>query len=113
MAEIPSSRLRPQTIVIARLCYVVSGIFWGQIYPRFVNEPPQGWGVGGKFGFLFLGTNALLVLYCYLRLPETMGKTFGELDVLFVHKVPARKFRHAVVDEFSDSITYGEAIESR
>ena len=29
------------------------------------------------------------------------GRTYGELDVLFERKVPARKFKSTVVDQFS------------
>ena len=29
-----------------------------------------------------------------------LGRTYGELDILFERKVPARKFKHSVVDMY-------------
>jgi MFS transporter, SP family, general alpha glucoside:H+ symporter len=40
----------------------------------------------------------------YPRVPK--GRTYGELDVLFEHKVPARKFASTKVDQFA-----GEHVE--
>lgn len=34
-------------------------------------------------------------------MPEPKGRTFGELDILFERKTPARDFKHAVVDQFA------------
>jgi SP family general alpha glucoside:H+ symporter-like MFS transporter len=39
-----------------------------------------------------MGANILFIVYCYLRLPELRGRTYGVLDVLFANKVPAKKF---------------------
>ena len=49
-------------------------------------------------------------IYCYFRLPEPKGRTYGELDVLFEQRVSARKFSTTAVDQFSsghrvDSVT--------
>lgn len=35
----------------------------------------------------------LLIVWSYFRLPETRGKTFEDLDIMFAKRVPARKFR--------------------
>jgi hypothetical protein len=40
-------------------------------------------------------------------LPETKGRSFDELDVLFAKKVSARKFKSTVVDTFDESETAG------
>lgn len=32
-----------------------------------------------------------------------MGRTFGEIDLLFDNHVPARKFKYTAVDQFSQS----------
>jgi SP family general alpha glucoside:H+ symporter-like MFS transporter len=44
---------------------------------------------------------SLEVLQSYFRLPEPKGRSYGELDILFEEKVPARKFKSTKVDEFS------------
>lgn len=36
------------------------------------------------------------------RLPEPKGRTYGELDVLFENRVPAREFRRTKVDQFRE-----------
>ena len=58
-----------------------------------------------SLGFFWAGVNALLVTWCYFRLPEPKGRTYGELDVLFEHKVSARKFHKTNVDTFSGEHT--------
>jgi len=40
----------------------------------------------------------LCIIWCYFRLPETKDRTFGEIDLLFEHKVPARKWKSTKVD---------------
>jgi SP family general alpha glucoside:H+ symporter-like MFS transporter len=43
----------------------------------------------------------LCLAWTYFRLPEPKGRTYGEIDILFERRVPARKFRETEVDEFS------------
>jgi SP family general alpha glucoside:H+ symporter-like MFS transporter len=98
VVEIPAANVRPQTVVLARASYVVSSIAFGQLYPRFINEKPDGWGLGGKAGYVFFPINIALAVYLWWRLPETIGRTFAEIDILFQAKVPARRFRSTKVD---------------
>jgi MFS transporter, SP family, general alpha glucoside:H+ symporter len=46
----------------------------------------------------------LCVIYTYFRVPEPRGRTFAELDVLFEHRVSARKFASTQVDVFGASV---------
>ncbi|RSH95719.1 hypothetical protein EHS25_000811 [Saitozyma podzolica] len=71
-----------------------------QLFPRFLTAKPDGWDLGGKCGFIFVGTNIILALYCFFRLPETIGRTFGEIDTMFHNKIAARRFKSTIVDEF-------------
>jgi len=48
-----------------------------------------------KAGFFWAGCSALCLIWAFFRLPETKGKTFAELDLLYEKGVPARKFRDA------------------
>ena len=43
-----------------------------------------------------------MTIWTYFRLPETMGRSFHEFDILFAKKVSARKFRSTNVDAFDD-----------
>lgn len=82
VAELPSTRVRPQTIVIARIVYILTGIVCNQLAPRMLSA--QAWDWGALCGFFWLGTNLISITYCFFRLPETKDRTYGELDVLFV-----------------------------
>jgi SP family general alpha glucoside:H+ symporter-like MFS transporter len=59
------------------------------------------WNWGAKAGLFYAGTNLLCNIWCWFRLPETKDRTFGEIDLMFDNRVPARKFKHTRVDRKS------------
>ena len=91
VSEIPSTRLRSKTIVLARNCYNISGIVTNLITPRMLN--PTAWAWGAKAGFFWAGTSVIGLLWSWWRLPETKGRTFAEIDTLFRNKTSARGFK--------------------
>lgn len=91
VSEIPSTRLRSKTIVLARNCYNISGIITNVITPRMLN--PTAWDWGPKAGFFWAGTSVVGLAWSWWRLPETKERTFSEIDALFRNKTSARKFR--------------------
>ncbi|KAJ4991625.1 sugar porter family MFS transporter [Stagonosporopsis vannaccii] len=91
VSEIPSTRLRAKTIVLARNCYNISGIVTNVITPRMLN--PTAWAWGAKSGFFWAGTAVVGLVWSWFRLPETKGRTFAEIDVLFRNARTARKFK--------------------
>jgi MFS transporter, SP family, general alpha glucoside:H+ symporter len=99
VAEIPSTRLRVKTVVLARVAYNIVTIVSNVLMPEMLN--PTAWNWKGKTCFLWAGTCLLCYIWCYYRLPEPKGLTYLELDVLFEKKVTARKFRHIqnILDE--------------
>jgi SP family general alpha glucoside:H+ symporter-like MFS transporter len=103
VGEIPASEVRGPTIALARATYVVSGVVTGQLNPRMITE----WRWSLKTGFFYLGTCLVGLVYTYFRLPETQHRSFGELDVLFHNRVPARKFKGTSVDQFHESAEAG------
>lgn len=60
------------------------------------NHPAWNW--GAKTGLFYAGTNLVCNIWCWFRLPETKDRTFGEIDLLFDNRVPARKFKHTKID---------------
>ena len=98
VAEIPATRVRAQSVVLARTCYILSQAALQQLFPRFLTPKPDGWDIGGKAGFIFVGANIALATYCFFRLPETIGRTFGEINVMFENGLAARKFKGTSVD---------------
>ncbi|KAG9594539.1 sugar transporter, partial [Aureobasidium melanogenum] len=99
VAETPSGRLRYKTITIGRFVYNLTGIFSNSVTPRMISSTAWNW--GAKAGLFYAGTNLLCNIWCWFRLPETKDRSFGEIDILFEHKVPARKFRTTEADQFA------------
>jgi len=96
VAEIPSTRLRVKTVVIARIAYNLISLVNNVITPRMLN--PTAWNWKGKSCFLFAGTTFLCLVWSWFRLPEPMGLTYMELDILFDKKAKASKFKEFQVN---------------
>jgi SP family general alpha glucoside:H+ symporter-like MFS transporter len=62
---------------------------------------PTAWNWGAKTGFFWAGFCFLSAVWVWFEMPETKGRTYAELDVLFANKVRARKFRLTEVDVFN------------
>lgn len=90
VAEVPSTRLRVKTVVLARVAYNVNSIVTNVLMQRMLN--PLAWNWRAKSCFFWAGSCMLCIVYCYYRLPETFGLSFHELDILFGKKADARKF---------------------
>jgi SP family general alpha glucoside:H+ symporter-like MFS transporter len=69
ISEMPNSRLRAYTIVLARGSYILVSVVTNQIIPRQLSA--QEWNWGGKAGFFWFGTCFLSLLYTFFRIPET------------------------------------------
>jgi len=99
IGEVSSTRLRQKSIVLSRIAYQITNIICGIIVPRMLS--PTAWNWGPKSGLFWAGSAGLSTLYCFLRLPETRGRSYGELDMLFEEKVPAWRFSRTKVDQFA------------
>ena len=96
ISEVSATRVRSKSIAIATAVQAIFGIVMTVGIPYTINPDAGNW--GGKLGFLFGGLGFLCLVWAYLRLPETSGRTYEELDILFDRKVPARQFKGYVVD---------------
>lgn len=103
VAEIPSTRLRQKTVVLARNFYNLASVVGNILTPRMLN--PGAWNWGAKSGFFYAGTCFCCFLWAFFRLPEPRGRTYAEIDVLFERRISARKFSSTVVEEFHVSDT--------
>jgi MFS transporter, SP family, general alpha glucoside:H+ symporter len=99
IGEIPSTRLRQKSIVLSRIAYQIMNIVCGIIVPRMLS--PTAWNWGPKSGIFWGASAGLSTLYCWLRLPESRFRSYGELDMLFEMKVPAWRFSSTKVDRTS------------
>jgi SP family general alpha glucoside:H+ symporter-like MFS transporter len=96
VAEISSTRLRAKTIALSRVAYQLMNIICGIIVPRQLS--PAEWNWGPKSGLFWAGSAILTFGYTWLRIPETRNRSYGELDLLFEHRVPAWRFAKTKVD---------------
>ncbi|KAF5576109.1 major facilitator superfamily transporter [Fusarium pseudocircinatum] len=99
VAEIPSTRLKAKTIVLARNFNNMAGLINNALMPRMLGQ--NSWNWGAKTGLFWAGWCLLIFTWAFFRLPEPKGRTYGELDLLFEHKVSARKFASTQIDQFS------------
>lgn len=54
-----------------------------------------------RVGFFWGGTSLIVLVWAFFRLPETKGRSFEQLDVLFARKVPARRFKTTEPEVFN------------
>jgi SP family general alpha glucoside:H+ symporter-like MFS transporter len=107
-SETRSAQLRQKTTAIARGSQSVFAIVNTVAAPVSHQPPvashelevdtqyvlnPTASNLKGKAAFIPTGLIVLLIVRSYFGLPETRGKTFEELNVLFAKKVPVRKFK--------------------
>ncbi|SCW00508.1 LAFE_0C05732g1_1 [Lachancea fermentati] len=104
--EIPSTRLRTKTVVLARNCYNTMGILNAIWTPYMLNSTQWNW--GAKTGLFWGAIAAIMLLWAVSDLPETKDRTFGEIDELFAQKVPARGFVTTSVDPYDGARLMGE-----
>lgn len=91
LAEVSTSRLRIKTIAIGLAVQNALYTMWSFTLPFLFN--PNEANLGAKVTFIFGGLSVLCLVYLWFYQPETAGRTYGELDEMFVKKISARKFR--------------------
>lgn len=102
VAEIPSTRLRIKSVVLARNLYNCISIINGVIIPYMLN--PDAWNWKGKAGFFWGSLCLCCIIWTFFRLPEPKGRTYGELDILFEKKISARQFSKVSADIFETHV---------
>lgn len=108
ISEISATRLRTKTIAIGTAVQAAASIVFTVAIPYMLNSDEGNW--GGKAGFLFGGISFLCMVWCYFRLPESRGRTYEELDILFQRRIPARQFKtHDLVMESAEAKQHGDA----
>jgi Sugar (and other) transporter len=75
--------------------------------PYFINPAKLGW--SAKYGYIWFGTNSLLVLFTIFFLPETRDRTLEEMHEMFENKVPTHKFKSYVCTGVEDYAAQGVA----
>ena len=96
LGEVSSTRLNSQSIAIGRNAYTLCQLTAQVVQPYFMN--PGHLGLKGRTGFIWFGTSFLTLIWAIFRLPETIDRTYEELDILFERKVPLTKFASYKLD---------------
>ncbi|KAK5060119.1 hypothetical protein LTR84_010003 [Exophiala bonariae] len=96
IAETSSVRLRALSTGVGRAAYYVAEIPMIYLASKMLN--PTGWNLAGKCGYVWGGTALVCWIMAFFFLPELKHRSYREIDILFNRKVPARKFKHTVID---------------
>lgn len=59
--------------------------------PFFINPAALNW--NAQYGYIWFGSNVIIVVFTYFLLPETRDRTLEEIHEMFEAKLPARKFK--------------------
>jgi sugar porter (SP) family MFS transporter len=108
LTEIPSVHLRGMTIGLATVSCHIWNIIFAVSIPYAISQDEGDW--RGKVGFLFAGIAVVCAGWCWGFLPETRGRTFEELDILFERGVPARDFGGYVLESGEGEERRGEGV---
>ncbi|EHL00806.1 putative Maltose permease MAL61 [Glarea lozoyensis 74030] len=103
VTEIPSNYLRTKSVALARATYNLNVLIYGQLVPRMIQRAAWGW--GAKSGFFYGGCMLFGLVWAFFRLPETKGRTFAEIDILFKNGVKARDFSKTKVDLATQTVS--------
>jgi MFS transporter, SP family, general alpha glucoside:H+ symporter len=91
LTETATSRLRIKTIAIGLASANCISVMWSFVLPYLFN--PDKANLGGKLGFIFGGLCFPCIAFIWWYQPETKGRSYEELDEMFMKKVHARHFK--------------------
>ncbi|KAL1890755.1 hypothetical protein Sste5346_008080 [Sporothrix stenoceras] len=81
LTEISTSALRAHTQAVATLLQGAVGTTWSFVLPYLIN--PDEANLGGKIAFIYGGILAVSAVVIFFLVPETKGRTFADMDLLF------------------------------
>ncbi|KAH8647097.1 general substrate transporter [Ilyonectria robusta] len=88
--ELVSSRLRAWTVGSATSVGSLLAWLTNFCTPYFINPENLNW--GAKYGYIWAGSNFLVLLFVYFCIPELKDRTLEEVDELFAARISAREF---------------------
>ncbi|EGV61337.1 sugar transporter [Yamadazyma tenuis ATCC 10573] len=89
-AEIPATRVKSQTLSVARAFYHSLQLMAGIMQPFLIN--PRSANLKGYTGFVWSFISLPAIVWAFFRLPETKNRTYEELDIMFNMGLPSRQF---------------------
>lgn len=89
--EYPNNHLRAYTYGIGTSLNFVGNWLGVFTAPYFINPASLGW--NAKYGYIWFGSNMILLVFTWFCIPETRDRTLEEIHEMFEANVPARKFK--------------------
>ena len=96
LCEVSASKVRSKTIAVATAVQAALGIVMTIAIPYLINKDQAN--ARGKIGFFFGGLAAISLVWAYFRIPETRGRTYEELDIMFAKGLRTREFKKYQVE---------------
>lgn len=106
LTEISTSILRAHTQAVATLVQGAVGTTWSFVLPYLVN--PDEANLGGKLAFIYSGILAVCAVVGFFIIPETKGRTFSQVDLIFQAGTPMRDFTSVHIDELQNALQVRE-----
>ncbi|PPJ51426.1 hypothetical protein CBER1_09338 [Cercospora berteroae] len=91
LCEVSATKVRSKTIAVATATQALLAIGMTVAIPYMLNADQAD--MRGKIGFFYGGLSAIALVWAYFRIPETKGRTYEELDIMFSRDVPTRHFK--------------------
>jgi MFS family permease len=89
--ELPTARLRNMTTSYALAAAYTTAVITTFAVPQLVSADAAN--LGAKTYLVFGGCVVFILIFYYMFLPETAGRTFAEIDEMYEQKVPVRKWK--------------------
>ncbi|XDG07319.1 hypothetical protein ABKA04_006934 [Annulohypoxylon sp. FPYF3050] len=82
--------------VSARNCVIAFTALYQFSYNAFVGDAtyPTATEMGAKYAYIWAGSNLCCLVFFYICVPETKGRTLEEIDELFAKRVSVRNFKN-------------------
>ncbi|KAG8353142.1 hypothetical protein FVEN_g8801 [Fusarium venenatum] len=88
--EVSSIKLRAKSLALGQAFSSIVSTIWQIILPYLFNRDQAD--MGGNIGWIFFGMAAIYFVVLYFDVPDTKGRTYEELNLMFEKGVPARQF---------------------
>ncbi|KAJ5635298.1 uncharacterized protein N7484_008611 [Penicillium longicatenatum] len=95
--ETAAQATRPKTIAFVLVCQQLTALLLSSVFPYFINPNELNW--GGRVMFLFVGAELFIMVGLYFFQPETKNRSYPDIDALYAHEVPPRKFKEFIIVE--------------
>ncbi|KAM0552371.1 hypothetical protein ACHAPJ_007931 [Fusarium lateritium] len=88
--EVSSIKLRAKSLALGQAFSSIASTIWQIILPYLFNRDQAN--MGGNISWIFFGMAAIYLVVVYFDVPNTKGRTYEELDLMFEKRVLARQF---------------------